>query len=83
MKNANSKIKYGLNDTMRLKKKVLYILKIDPFIPSIMNFQTIVMTKLNLAKILSVKSWSVKTILILSMLKVHSLSNYFYLVKLD
>ena len=39
---------------------------IYPFIPSNMNFQTIVMPKVNLAKTLSEKSWSVGTILILS-----------------
>ena len=33
-----------------------------------MNFQTILMPKVNLAKMLSEKSWSVRTILILSML---------------
>ena len=42
--NANSKIKYGLNDTIRVKKKE-DILIIDPFIPSYMNFQTILMPK--------------------------------------
>ena len=39
------------------------ILIIDPFIPSNMNFQTILMPKGNLAKSLSEKSWSVRTIL--------------------
>ena len=40
MTNANSKIKYGLNDTILVNKKE-DILIIDPFIPSYMNFQTI------------------------------------------
>ena len=62
-----SKIKYGLNDKIWVKKKE-YILKIDPFIPSNMNFQTIFMPKVNLAKKLSEKSWSVRTILNLRML---------------
>ena len=55
--NANSKIRYGLNDTIRVKKKE-DILIIDPFIPSNMNFQTILMPKVNLAKILSEKKVS-------------------------
>ena len=42
---------------------------IDPFIPSNMNFQTILMPKVNLAKFLSEKSWSLRTILNLSMLR--------------
>ena len=67
MTNVNLKIEYGLNDTIWIKKKE-DILIIDQFIPSNMNFQTIVMPKMNLAKILSEKSWSVRTILILSML---------------
>ena len=52
--NANSKIKYGLYDTIWVKKKE-DILIIDPFMPSNMNFQTILMPKVNLAKILSEK----------------------------
>ena len=63
----NSKIKYGLNDAIRVKKKE-DLLIIDPFLPSNMNFETILMPKVNLAKILSEKSWSVRTILNLSML---------------
>ena len=43
-------------------------LLIDPFIPSNMNFLTILMTKVILSKILSENSWSVRTILILSIL---------------
>ena len=43
-----TKIKYGLNDTIRVKKKE-DILIIDPFTPSNMNFQTILMPKVNLA----------------------------------
>ena len=62
MTNANSKIKYGLNDTIWVKNKE-NILIIDPFIPFNMNFQTSIwMPKVNLAKILSEKSWSVRTI---------------------
>ena len=38
------------------------ILIIDPFLPSNMNFQTSLMPKVDLAKILSEKSWSVRTI---------------------
>ena len=63
--NANSKIRYGLNDTIRVKEDMLIN---DPFIPSNMNFQTILMPKENLEKTLSEKSWSVRTILILSIL---------------
>ena len=40
-----------------------YILTIDTFIPSNMNFQTILMPKVNLAKILSEKSWSSESFL--------------------
>ena len=62
-----SKKKSGLNDTLKVKKKEDMII-IDPFIPYNMNFQMILMPKVNLAKILSEKSWTVKTILILSWL---------------
>ena len=54
-----SKIKYGLNDKIWVKKKE-YILKIDPFIPSNMNFQTILMRTVNLAKICLKKADSVE-----------------------
>ena len=44
------------------------IIIMDTFIPSNMNFQTILMPKMVLAKHLSEKNWSVRTIHILSML---------------
>ena len=52
---------------IRVKKKE-DLLIIDPFIPSNMNFETILMPKVNLAKKIIRKSWSVRTILNLSML---------------
>ena len=58
---------FSLNDTIRVKNKE-EVLIIDPFIPFYMNFQTILMPKVNLAKVLSENNWSVRTILILSML---------------
>ena len=54
-----------INYSVALIAKGLLI--IDPFIPTNMNFQTILMPKVNLAKTLSVKSWSVRTILNFSM----------------
>ena len=59
--------KRKFKDTIQIKKKE-DILIITSFIPSNMNFQTIMMPKVNLAKMLSKKNWSVRTILILSML---------------
>ena len=60
-------IKYGLNDTKGIKKKQITLI-IYSFTPSDMNFQTIMMLEVVLAKFLSQKSFSVRTILILSTL---------------
>ena len=55
--NANQMIKYGLNDTIQIKREFLLILY--SFTPSDMIFQTIMMGKTTLAKFLSQKSWPV------------------------
>ena len=61
-------IKYGLNDTKRIKKKqgtfILYLL----FTPSDMNFQTFLLPKVILAKKGFAKNLLTWTILILSKL---------------
>ena len=57
----------GLNDTIRIKKNEVDLI-LYSFTPSDMNFQTIWMSKVFLAKSLSEKSWSLGTILILGML---------------
>ena len=62
VKNANSKIKYGLNDIKRIKKKQVALI-LYSFTPSELNFQAILMPKVILAKILSQKSGQVETFL--------------------
>ena len=50
-------IKYGLNDTKWIKKKQVTVI-LYSFTPSYMTFQTILMPKVILAKILSQKIYS-------------------------
>ena len=56
--------KYGLYDMIWLKRKEFILILY--FTPSDMNFQTILMSQVILAKILSRKSWSLRTILIVN-----------------
>ena len=60
-------LEYGLDDAMRIKKKDLVLIEYS-FTHSDMNFKTIWISKGILAKIWSRNSWSLVTILILSML---------------
>ena len=60
-------LEYGLDDAMRIKKKDLVLLEYS-FTPSDMSFQTIWIPKGILKKNFSRNSWSLVTILILSML---------------
>ena len=62
MTNANSMTKYGLYDVIRIKKKE-FVLILQSFTPSDMNFKTILMPKVILAEILSQKSLSYLTFL--------------------
>ena len=61
-------LKYGLDDAIRIKKKDLVLIEYS-FTPSDRNFQTIWMPKEILTKFSARKSWSLGTILILSMLQ--------------
>ena len=58
-------IEYGLNDTIQIKKKqvILILYSFAPSAPSDMNFQTILMPKVILAKFLSQKIYSLVTFL--------------------
>ena len=57
--------KYGLYDMVRIKKYLYrYCTHLHRFTPSDLNFQTILMPKVILAKKLSQNSWSFGTILI-------------------
>ena len=60
-------IKYGLNDTKRIKKKQVTLI-LYSFTPSDMNFQTMLMPKVILAKFLSHKIYSLGPFLCFSIL---------------
>ena len=72
-------IEYGLNDMIQINKNAV-MLTLCSFTPSDLNFQTILMPKVNLAKKLSQKSWFLETILILGMLVNQQANTYIAII---